>query len=101
MAIFRADENPWNQLDWQLLQNGTISLYARRDILAEDVAWLAARGYALDRFDCSAWTTAAQVHRALVAAFGFPADYGDDLDALGDCLSTLAISEVGGRVIVL
>jgi RNAse (barnase) inhibitor barstar len=100
MAIFRDDANPWNQLDWRLLQNGPVSLYARPDFLAEDLAWLAANHYAIDRFDCRTWTTAAAVHAALSSALSFPDYYGENLDALNDCLSTLAIPDVNGRVLV-
>jgi len=100
MAIFRDDENPWNRLDWRLLQNGAVTLYSRPEILAEDLAWLAANRYVIDRLDCRTWTTAAAVHGALATALSFPAYYGENLDALSDCLSTLAIPDEGGRVLV-
>jgi hypothetical protein len=101
MAIFRDDANPWNQLDWRLLQNGAVTLYSRPEILAEDLAWLAANHYVIDRLDCSAWTTAAAVFGGLAAALAFPAYYGENLEALSDCLGTLAIPDEGGRVLVL
>ncbi|MFT3698756.1 MAG: barstar family protein [Kofleriaceae bacterium] len=100
MAIFREDENPWNQLDWRLLQHGAVSRYVRTDVLAADCDWLAERGYTIDRLDCSTWKTAAELQRALATAFALPDHYGEDLDAFGDGLSTLAIADPG-RVIVL
>ncbi|MEO8554502.1 MAG: barstar family protein [Kofleriaceae bacterium] len=100
MAIFRDDANPWNQLDWRLLQHGPISLYSRPELLAEDVAWLAARHYAIDRLDCRDWTTSTEVYRALASAFTFPAYFGENLAALNDCLGTLSVPDEGGRVIV-
>lgn len=101
MSVFREADNPWNQLDWRLLQHGPVSLYSRRAILDEDVAWLAAHDYAIDRIDCAAWTTSAALHAALASAFAFPDHYGEELDAFTDGLSTLAIPDAGGRVIVL
>lgn len=101
MAVFREDANPWNQVDWRLLQNGAVSLYARSAILEEDLAWLAAHAYAIDRFDCRTWTAVGEIHTALATALKFPDYYGENLDALNDCLSTLPIPDESGRVIVL
>lgn len=101
MAVFREDANPWNQVDWRLLQNGALSLYLRPTILEEDLAWLATHAYTIDRFDCRTWTTVAVIHSALATALKFPAYYGENLDALNDCLSTLEIPDESGRVLVL
>jgi len=35
------------------------------------------------------WLSAADAHRALAAALDFPAHYGNNLDALHDCLTDL------------
>lgn len=37
--------------------------------------------------DCGEITTAEQFHSALAQALGFPAHYGNNLDALFDCLT--------------
>jgi hypothetical protein len=43
----------------------------------------------LIRIDARRLTDAAGLHAALAEAFGFPAEYGKNLDALADCLTHL------------
>jgi len=49
MACFREGE--WERLDFQLLRDGPIVMYFREQVLGEDVSWLRAHGYIVDRFD--------------------------------------------------
>jgi RNAse (barnase) inhibitor barstar len=98
MAIFRRDDE--QKTDWALLQNGPITLYYRREILDKDLSWLHENGYKIDQFNCADWQMEDNLHETLATQLAFPAYYGRNLDALNDCLSDLAISEQGGRVVV-
>ena len=47
MAIFRNDED-LQRLDWELLQNGAVTLYVRPEVLAEDIEWLKRHDYRVE-----------------------------------------------------
>ena len=82
-------------LDWYLLQNGWASLYWRRSILNEDLKWLEEAGYEIVNFDCRTWNSDKIIHAQLKEKFGFPDYYGENFDALSDCLSDLNIIKTG------
>ncbi len=100
MAVFRDDPEEWQRLDLGLLKNGPVHLYYRPSILDEDVGWLRGRGYVVDDFDCSAWTSLGVMHEDLARRLEFPDYYGRNLNAFNDCLSDLPVPEEGGRVFV-
>ena len=50
MAPF--SENAMNGLDWQLMQNGAVTLYFQTGILEEDLAWLREHDYRIETIDC-------------------------------------------------
>lgn len=99
MAIFRNDED-LQRLDWELLQNGAVTLYFRPEVLAEDIEWLKRHDYRVDIFDCSAWIDESEMHEALRCGLEFPDYYGSNLSALNDCMNDIEIPEEGGRVLV-
>ena len=94
-AFDDRDPSTWQRRDWNLLQNGAVTLYHRAAILDDDLAWLGANGYRVDRISCATWTTDALLHAGLASALGFPDYYGENLDAFNDCASTLEIAEAG------
>jgi len=99
MAIFRHDEE-CQRLDWKLLQNGAVSLYFRRQVLAEDIEWLEEHDYRVDTFECTVWLGESEMHEALSCGLEFPDYYGRNLAALNDCISDIEVPEEGGRVLV-
>lgn len=100
MAIFRNDGEEFQRLDWELLQNGAVTLYFRPQVLEEDVEWLKRHDYRVDSFECSLWVGTSEMHEALSCGLEFPDYYGRNLDALNDCICDIEISEEGGRVLV-
>ena len=100
MAVFRDDADDFQRLDYALLQNGSISLYYRTELLAENVGWLAAHGYRIDNFDCTAWQSKQDMLAAFASSLEFPEYFGQNLDALNDCLSDVDVLQTGGRVLV-
>lgn len=99
MAVFHGDDD-YQRLDWQLLQNGSVRLYHRAEILTEDIAWLAAHGYVVHNFDCTTWETEDNFHDAVSAALNFPGWYGRNSNAFRDCLGDIKIPEDGGCALV-
>jgi RNAse (barnase) inhibitor barstar len=101
MAVFSDEPETYQRLDLSLLKNGSIHLYYRSSVLEEDVKWLRSHNYQLDSFDCSKWETEQLMHEELASRLEFPGYYGENLNALNDCLSEITIPNDGGRVLVL
>ncbi|MBI1785573.1 barstar family protein [Candidatus Sumerlaeota bacterium] len=99
MAAF--DPEDLDRTDWKLFQNGWITMYWKLGILDEDCSWLAQNGYQIYRLDCAKWNSKSRALKELGAGLRFPDYYGQNLDALNDCLSDLEIPNNGGCAIVL
>jgi hypothetical protein len=99
MAAFRDDED--NALDWEILLNGSISLYRNRKYLDDDLQWLQLRGYRVYRIDCKTWVSEGSLHESLQETLSFPDYYGRNFNALRDCLWDLEVPDDGGLAIVL
>lgn len=52
--------------------------------------WLADRGYDIAMFETAQWGTKGKLHQDFAAALSFPDYYGNNLDALPDCLRDVA-----------
>jgi len=102
MPAFTTDESGAQRLDWAILRDGGVHLYRRPEILNEDRDWLESNGYRLISFDCAEWGSAAEMHRSLKEKLSFPDYYGNNLDALDECVcDDHAIPNSGGLVLVL
>ena len=88
------------RLDFQLLQNGTMTLYWKNSVLQKDMKWLKERSYLIYEFDCSKWKRVSLLHADFYMKLSFPEYYGNNLNALNDCLSDIEIPEEGGIVFV-
>ena len=98
MAAF--SESELDRVDWSLLQNGSVNLYWRSDVLDADLMWLENHAYDIDKFDCSTWGNEGDLHKALKKQLNFPDYYGGSLNALNDVLSDIRIPEESGRALV-
>jgi hypothetical protein len=63
-----------------------VNLYFNPLLLNRDIAALRDAGYHILNIDASKWVDLAEMHRDLAEVFGFPAHYGQNWDALNDCL---------------
>lgn len=99
-AFEGLDPEQVNRLDWQILQNGAISLYIDHLTLEEACQWFHKQQYALYRFDCREWKTEQDFHLAISQVLDFPDYYGHNLDAFNDCLLNLDIPPQSGCVLV-
>src|SRR2546427_727403 len=99
-AFERLDHEHVNRLDWQILQNGAISLYIDHTTLEEACQWFQEQHYALYRFDCREWKTEQDFHLAVSQVLNFPGYYGHNLDAFNDCVLNLDIPPQSGCILV-
>jgi hypothetical protein len=99
MSVFGLGDE--NALDYQVLRDGSVSLYRNLLILEEDLQWFRQRRYRIYRMDCTTWTSEAALHESLQTTFMFPAYYGKNRNALWDSMSDLDIPDDGGVTIVL
>jgi RNAse (barnase) inhibitor barstar len=95
MAIFENNPEEWQRLDWRILQNGWTNLYWQKNILDNDLDWLKNEKYYIVDFNCTNWTDTNRIHKDIKKLLDFPDYYGENLDALNDCLSDLEINETG------
>ena len=95
MSIFHRDQELHDRLDWNILQNGWISLYLSKDILFKDVAWFQQEKFHVVEFDCTAWSSKEIIQKALQNGLDFPDYYGGNLSAFNDCLYHIDINNYG------
>src|SRR5690349_14542954 len=95
MAAFDPATDLSDDLAYRLLANTPVTLFWRRQVLDETVAWLADRGYQVIPLDAGRWATEQDLHRDIAAALGFPDYYGRNLDALNDCMRDVVSQEYG------
>jgi hypothetical protein len=72
-----------------------VNLYFKPAVLERDIAALRDAGYRILTADASTWVGMAEMHRDLAKVFGFPAHYGQNWDALNDCLSDVRAVDWG------
>jgi RNAse (barnase) inhibitor barstar len=99
MAVFNENGDLWQRLDWLILKNGWVSIYCKNEILEKDIDWFKNEKYSIVIFDCLSWENESEMHRQFKKNFNFPEYYGENLDALSDCLSYIEIYQTG-KVIV-
>jgi RNAse (barnase) inhibitor barstar len=100
MAVFKEPEG-YDRIDWDLLQNGSITLYWKAQYLDETVDWLKQNGYKVAEIDCSTWNDEKDMHEDIADVLNFPGYYGKNLDALNDCMGDIEIPANGGQSLVM
>ncbi len=101
LASFTDAVDVWDRLDYQLLQNGAVTLYYSQDILQEDCQWLREHHYKVRGLDAGSWRTEDSFHDDVKRILGFPSYYGSNMNAFRDCLGELEIDSEGGLAIAL
>lgn len=99
MAAFNNSDDLSERLDWEILQNGWASLYWKPEVLGKDLAWFRKEKFEVIIFDCSSWGQTEKIHKDLKKQLHFPDHYGENINALDDCLSDLQLND-NGLVIV-
>lgn len=99
MACFSDDDELQHRPDYELLQTGPITLFFKTALLDEKLAWLREHQYKVAEVDCSGWKTEQHLHAAIADTLAFPDYYGQNLDALNDCLKDVEIPAESGLVL--
>lgn len=101
MASFDKRINNCARLDWQILMNGSVSLYYDKAILEEDMQWLKSSGYQLYIFDFHMIKTRAEFHKKVKEELKLPDYYGENISAFSDCLMFDLPTPVDGGVAIV
>ena len=97
MAAFEPGSELTHYLDWNLVQDGFVTLFGDRDRLQEALDWLTNHGYHVVFLDAASWADPDRLDDDIAAGLDFPDYYGRNLNALEDCLSDVAEGRYGVR----
>lgn len=86
MAAFNRYINNCSKVDWEILINGSISLYCDENILIKDMDWLKNNQYKVIILDFSEILSVEEFHVRIKKVCEFPDYYGENMSALSDCL---------------
>lgn len=95
MSAFDSEANLQEDLAFRLLTNSAVSLFYRRQVLDDTIAWLSERDYQIAILDASLWSSEADMHGAISQALDFPSYYGRNLAALNHCLRDVVSHDYG------
>ena len=99
MTTFKNNPDEMQRLDWSILQNGWISLYLKNEILEKDLEWFKTENYSIVDFECKTWTNENEMHNQFKKRLCFPEYYGENINALNDCLSDIEIVNAGQIIV--
>ena len=101
MAFFNNTPEDWKRLDWQILRDGGIQLYWRREYLVQETKWFAVHNYDVYEFACDTWSSPEAMFSDLGRVLRLPDWWGQNVNALDDCMDDLPLTESRGAVMVL
>lgn len=101
MSFFTKIPDYWQRLDWQILRDGGIHLYWRREYLLADTEWFSKHDYEISEFDCDTWTSQDVMFSEFARLLRLPDYFGRNLDALDECIQDLPLTESRGALLVL
>lgn len=99
MAIFKEGSD-LNSLEFGLMQDGSINLYFKSEILTTDLAELRSQNYKIIEFNCSKWSDSKSAIKSIAKRLEFSSDFGENLDALNDSLKDIDIPIESGLILV-
>ncbi|HEX8945023.1 MAG TPA: barstar family protein [Gemmatimonadaceae bacterium] len=103
MAFFKRKEKApaeAQRLDWKLLERGSIALYYKSSVLAQDIGWFRQHGYTIHELDAGAWKDPAAFHTDAQRALSFPSYYAKNLASWIESLAELPVPDESGTALV-
>jgi hypothetical protein len=106
MPAFDLDD-PVDEEAYRLVMNGPVTLFHAPEVLAERVTWLSTHAYDVVEIDAGVARSTLELLDHLASALHFPGYFGQNLDALNDCLRDVSDHDYGfdpaaaGSVLVL
>lgn len=101
MPFFNNTPSDWQRLDWQILRDGGIQLYWRREYLVEDSQWFAKHDYDVFEFGCETWKSQDEMFTDFACVLRLLDYFGHNFDALDECIADLPLTEERGAAIVM
>lgn len=95
VPAFSTDATTTHPHDFALARGGGVATYLRAEVLADSERELEALGYARARLDAREWEQERRLHEDFAAALNFPEYYGNNLNALADCLHDVSCGHYG------
>jgi hypothetical protein len=95
MTAFDSDADLAADRAYRMMVSSPVTMFRRRTLLASTVEWLSRHEYQIVALDAAGWKTDADLHRDVAAALRFPDYYGNNLDALNDCMRDVVDQEYG------
>jgi RNAse (barnase) inhibitor barstar len=92
---------PPDDFDYKLVRDGAVALFRKQAVLEEATSWLSARQYIIHTMDAAGWKEDSDFHLDVARTLQFPHYYGQNFNALNDCLTDLEVPETGGMAVVL
>ncbi|WLD92484.1 barstar family protein [Alkalihalobacillus sp. AL-G] len=77
-----------------LMLDGSVTLFWNNNIYEKNIEAVKAEGFDIYSFDCIKWEKD-NFHKELANILGFPAYYGENLNAFNDCLSDMIPNNKG------
>lgn len=93
MLAFSTDATTEHPHDFILARMGGAAAYLRDEVLAESERALDAVWYARTELNAFEWDES-RLHQDMASALGFPDYYGENMDALADCLGDVITGTV-------
>jgi len=97
VAAFPLDAVTTYPPDFALVRDGGVAMFWRTAVLESAEADLGKFGYEWVGLDAATWDEEA-LHRDFAAELGFPAYYGNNMNALADCLGNVAHGDYGWHI---
>jgi len=87
----------FDAVDYRLVRNTFVTMFWKRSILDDTVRWLAEHDYDVVTLDAGSWNSARDMYRDVAEALDFPDYFGQNLDALNDCMRDVVSGDYGWR----
>jgi len=97
MPVWDRDAALSHPVDFRLVSNTFVSMFFSESVLDATLDWLSSHDYDIRTAETSSWADEGDMHRDLATTLEFPAYYGNNLDALNDCMRDVAYAHYGVR----
>lgn len=95
MPAFSTEDIVGNRLDFEIARDGFVGRVRDDAELRNAETWLRREGYRVIELDAGTWSDDKQMHMAFATSLEFPRHFGENLDALNDCMSDVAEADYG------
>ncbi|MBM7475688.1 barstar family protein [Curtobacterium herbarum] len=95
MPAFTTDDVLGNRLDFEIARDGFVRRLRDDAVLRDAETWFRREGYRVTELNAGAWNDDKQMHAAFATGLQFPGHFGNNLDALDDCMSNVAEADHG------